>query len=70
MGRVQQEGIIQASRVNAAAHVTQVSLHLATALTSQQVLLTEQCPAAAARLNLIVDNFVVVSATLIGELGL
>ena len=70
LDELQVDGLTQAARVQAAAHVTQVSLRLVAALTVEEGLISIQCPRSAARCGLLVDNFTAVAAGLIAELGL
>jgi hypothetical protein len=60
----------QAAHVTAAAQVTKLALHLTSALTVEEGLLTQQNPLGADRYRLLVDSFTAGAAYRIGEMGL
>jgi hypothetical protein len=70
LDEIRSEGLSQAARVTAAAHVTRVALHLTATLSTEEGMLVTQCPLGEARYRLLVDNFTAVAAYRIGELGL
>jgi len=64
------DGMAQAAHVSAAAQVTKLALHLTSALTVEEGLLTQQNPLGADRYRLLVDSFTAGAAFRIGEMGL
>ncbi len=67
---IRHDGMAQAARVAATAQVTKLALHLTSALTVEEGLLTQENPLGADRYRLLVDSFTAGAAFRIGEMGL
>jgi hypothetical protein len=62
-------GVAKAAEVEAIAHVTQVALHLAGSLTTQETLLTAMTPHGQGRYRVLVDQFTAAAAGTIARMG-
>jgi hypothetical protein len=63
-------GLVTSAQVMAAAHVTKVALHLASALTAEEAVLVRISPLGEERYRLLVDSFTAVAAFRVSEMGL
>jgi len=67
---VRHMGLVTSAQIVAAAHVTKVALHLASALTAEEALLVRTNPLGEERYRLLVDSFTAVAAFRVSEMGL